>query len=100
MLRKHPLLSPTPPLSPSSPSPSPSAKLPGSSPIRPASHLPREDVLLVWKELEKARDTLAEVQALQLEMQQTAGGEHSYHSSSEECLTSAQWLEVRHIVEM
>ena len=49
----------------------------------------------MWAELEKARDTLAEVQALQLETQETTGGgAHSDHDSSEEYLTSVQWLKV------
>ena len=85
-----------------SPSPPSSAKRPGSAnPTHQTSSLPREEVLLVWAELERARDTLAEVQALRLETQEaTGGGAHSDHDSSEEYLTSVQWLKVwRHLSE-
>ena len=85
-----------------SPSPPSSAKRPGSAnPTHQTSSLPREEVLLVWAELERARDTLAEVQALRLETQvATGGGAHSDHDSSEEYLTSVQWLKVwRHLSE-
>ena len=97
-LGRQPLLSSS--SSTLSPSPPSSAKRPGSArPTQQASSLPREEVLLVWAELERARDTLAEVQALQLETQETTGGgAHSDHDSSEEYLTSVQWLKVwRHL---
>ena len=58
--------------------------------------LPREDVLLVWAELERARDTLAEVQALQLEVGGAglSGPAPSEPDNKEEYMTSSQWLKV------
>lgn len=60
--------------------------------------LGNEDAELVWAELERARDTLADIQALCLE--ENAGDEGSEveggsgSSTSEDYMTSVQWLEV------
>ena len=60
--------------------------------------LGNEDAELVWAELERARDTLADVQALCLE--ENVGGEGSEFSAvgntlvSEDYMTSDRWLEV------
>ena len=75
-----------------------SAKIPVT--YLPPAHYPlgNEDADLVWAELERARDTLADVQALRLE--ETVGGEGSEFMSasdtttSEDYMTSLQWLEV------
>lgn len=65
----------------------------GSAPTPP----PSEDVLAILEEIELTRNTLAEIQALQLEV----GGADlipitpTGQEVSEESLTSQQWLEVR-----
>lgn len=58
---------------------------------------PSEDILSIMEEIELTRNTLAEIQALQLEV----GGANLIPATptgqemSEESLTSQQWLEVR-----
>ena len=59
--------------------------------------MPREDVLLVWEELERGRDTLAEMQLIQLE-KQTVGRSERHplpQPCKEEYMSSIQWIEVR-----
>ena len=61
--------------------------------------LPREDVLAVWKELERARDTLATIQALGMELKGELGETSMVKTSTtpplqEECLSSVLWLKV------
>ena len=61
--------------------------------------LPREDVLAVWKELERARDTLASIQALGMELRGELGETSMLKTSTtstlqEEHLSSVPWLKV------
>ena len=60
----------------------------------PAHFQANEDVSLLWMELDKARDALAEVQALQFELSSAPIADSSCHSNSEEYVTSEQWLQV------
>ncbi|KAK1167593.1 hypothetical protein AOXY_G10303 [Acipenser oxyrinchus oxyrinchus] len=58
----------------------------------------REDVFLIWREMEEARNTLAHVQALVLEVPQPIGGheamisKHPDMPKSEDCMSSRDWL--------
>ena len=66
---------------------------------QPVPSLPREDVLAVWKELERARDTLATMQALGMELRGELGETSMVKTSTtptlqEECLSSVLWLKV------
>ena len=67
--------------------------------FQPPANFPlgNEDADLVWAELERARDTLADIQALRLEETGGEGSEFiatSDGSGSEDYMTSTQWLEV------
>ncbi|XP_041115955.1 von Willebrand factor A domain-containing protein 3B-like [Polyodon spathula] len=71
---------------------------------RPVGGLPpgagvREDVFLIWREMEEARNTLQHVQALVLEVPQPIGGheamisKHPDMPKSEDCMSSRDWLQ-------
>ncbi|XP_058885475.1 von Willebrand factor A domain-containing protein 3B-like isoform X2 [Acipenser ruthenus] len=73
------------------------------APRRPVGGVPpgagvREDVFLIWREMEEARNTLAHVQALVLEVPQPIGGheamisKHPDMPKSEDCVSSRDWL--------
>ena len=67
--------------------------------FQPPANFPlgNEDADLVWAELERARDTLADIQALRLE---EIGGEGSeFMATSDRCgsedyMTSSEWLRI------
>ncbi|RXM91943.1 von Willebrand factor A domain-containing protein 3B [Acipenser ruthenus] len=74
------------------------------APRRPVGGVPpgagvREDVFLIWREMEEARNTLAHVQALVLEVPQPIGGheamisKHPDMPKSEDCVSSRDWLQ-------
>lgn len=67
-----------------------------TSPVSSSPTLPREDVLVVWAELETARDTLADIQALVLEMFGAELEEQTKNEqgNSEDYVTSAEWIKV------
>lgn len=76
-----------------------SAKLTMSVSFHPPANFPlgNEDAELVWAELERARDTLADIQALRLE--ETGGEGSGFMAASDGCgsedyMTSSQWLGV------
>ena len=60
--------------------------------------MPREDVLLVWEELEEARDTLAELQAIRLELREKSDqytrAPPPPQAPHEDYMSSVQWLAV------
>ena len=67
--------------------------------FRTPPSLPRDDVLLVWEELERGRDTLAEIQLIQLE-KQTVGRSDKHplpRPCKEEYMSSIQWIDVSKI---
>lgn len=69
-----------------------------SVPRRGIPSIPREDVLAVWEQLEQARDTLADLQAIRLDLRERKEHSSDWASSAppiEDSMTSVQWLEVR-----
>jgi hypothetical protein len=65
---------------------------------KPCIMLPREDVMMIWEELERARDTLADIQAIHLEKQATSSraGQLPSHAKpiKEDYMTSSEWLKI------
>ena len=63
---------------------------------------PREDVLLVWKELEEARNILADVQAIQLDRTTSLRLEQPNYipptPTRDEYLSSQEWIAVSIII--